>query len=230
MCGTNILFTSNVFSPTLKYNNKNNDMNNKNTLSFLGSLSSKICHDIVAPVSAIDMGLSLLDEHLPDSIKFDPAYGLLKDSLNKTLNRINFFRYAFAFGKSDSVPTLKEFTEHCQNACAHYKIKFYLDEFDPPSDQPSLLLRMTTCILYLLTDTVPKGGSITMSITPKLTSFDAAGSMVIMNPSLEKILQNVRESYRAQTILPELILMGLEELKLQVDIKKTQTSLTVILR
>lgn len=205
-------------------------MNNKDTLSFLGSLSSKICHDIVAPVSAIDMGLSLLDEHLPDNIKFDPAYGLLKDSLNKTLYRINFFRYAFAFGKSDAIPTLKEFTEHCQNACAHYKIKFYLDEFDPPSNHPTLLLRMATCILYLLTDTVPKGGSITMSITPKLTSFDAIGPMVIMNPSLEKILQNVRESYRAQTILPELILMGLEELTLKLEVKKTPTSLTALLR
>jgi hypothetical protein len=205
-------------------------MNTKDTLSFLGSLSSKICHDIVAPVSAIDMGLSLLDEHLPDNIKFDPAYGLLKDSLNKTLHRINFFRYAFAFGKSDSLPTQKEFTEHCQNACAHYKIKFYLDEFDPPSDQPTLLLRMATCILYLLTDTIPKGGSITVSITLKSTSFDASGPMVIMNPSIEKIFQNNRESYRAQTILPELILMGLEELKLKLDVNKTPTSLTAILR
>lgn len=176
------------------------------------------------------MGLSLLDEHLPDNIKFDPAYGLLKDSLNKTLYRINFFRYAFAFGKSDSIPTLKEFTEHCQNACAHYKIKFYLDEFDPPSSHPTLLLRMATCILYLLTDTIPKGGTITMSITPKLTSFDATGPMVIMNPSLEKILQNVRESYRAQTILPELILMGLEELNLKLEVKKTPTLLTALLR
>jgi histidine phosphotransferase ChpT len=78
-------------------------MNTKDTLAFLGSLSSKICHDIVAPVSAVDMGISLLDEHLPNVIKTDPAYTLLKDSLDKTLRRINFFRYAFAFGKTDTL-------------------------------------------------------------------------------------------------------------------------------
>jgi hypothetical protein len=205
-------------------------MNTKDTLSFLGSLSSKICHDIVAPVSAIDMGLSLLDEHLPDNIKFDPAYGLLKDSLNKTLRRINFFRYAFAFGKNDSLPTEKEFKEHCENACTHFKIKFYLEEFTPTSSQESLLLRITTCILYLLIDTLPKGGSITLSISPKLTSFEAVGPMVIMSPSLDKVLKNVRESYRAQTILPELVLMGLSELGVQLQSTHTPTSLTAILR
>lgn len=205
-------------------------MNTKDTLSFLGSLSSKICHDIVAPVSAIDMGLSLLDDHLPDKIKFDPAYGLLKDSLNKTLRRINFFRYAFAFGKNDALPTKKEFTEHCENACNHFKIKFYLDEFDPPSASETLLPRMATCILYLLIDTLPKGGSITLSISPKLTSFEATGPMVIMSPSLDKILKNVREAHRTQTILPELILMGLKELGLHLESAHTPTSLTAFLR
>jgi hypothetical protein len=205
-------------------------MNTKDTLAFLGSLSSKICHDVVAPVSAIDMGLSLLEDHLPESLRLDPAYALLQDSINKTLRRINFFRYAFAFGKTDSPPSHKEFAEHCQNACAHFKIKFLLDEFEPPSSQQALFLRISACIVYLLVDTLPKGGTIQMSISQKLTSFEVSGPLVIANASLDKITQKVRESFRAQTILPELILMGLDELRVQLEITHTPTLLTALLR
>jgi hypothetical protein len=205
-------------------------MNTKDTLAFLGSLSSKICHDIVAPVSAVDMGISLLDEHLPNVIKTDPAYTLLKDSLDKTLRRINFFRYAFAFGKTDTPPTRQEFIEHCENACTHFKIKFILDDFDPPASQQTLFLRITGCILYLLIDTLPKGGSINLSISNKLTSFDAIGPLVLMSSSLEKIIQNLQEPFRAQTILPELVLMGLHELRIHLDIRHSSTSLNALLK
>lgn len=205
-------------------------MNTKDTLALLGSLSSKICHDVVAPVSAIDMGLSLLEDHLSESLRFDPAYRLLQDSVNKTLQRINFFRYAFAFGKTEKPPTQKEFMDHCQNACAHFKVKFILDEFDLPSSQQSLFLRISACIVYLLVDTLPKGGVMQMSVSPKLTSFNMSGSLVMTTPSLDKITQNVQEPFRAQTILPELVLIGLHELGVHFELTRTHTSLTALLR
>lgn len=204
-------------------------MNTKDTLSFLGSLSSKICHDIVAPVSAIDMGLSLLEDQIPESLKFDPAYDLLKDSLEKTLSRINFFRYALAFGKNDAIPAKTEFTKYCEGACKHFKIKFVLENFDIPPTQQTFFLRIVTCILYLLIDTLPKGGTITLSISNKLTSFDVVGPMVIKNPALDKIINNVRENYRAQTILPELVLIGLNELGIGLNVQNTPNSLKAIL-
>lgn len=205
-------------------------MNTKDTLSFLGSLTSKICHDIVAPVSAVDMGISLLEDQLPLPIKEDPAYILLKDSLDKTLCRINFFRYAFAFGKTDSPPTRQEFIDHCQNACAHLKIRFTLEELELPSSDSTLLLRIVACVLYLLIDALPKGGSINLSISPKLISFDANGPLVLMSSSLDKINQKFREAFRAQTILPELILMGLGELNLHLEMRHTPTSLNILMR
>lgn len=205
-------------------------MNSKDSLAFLGSLSSKICHDIVAPVSAIDMGISLLEDNLPDNLRTDPAYLLLKDSLDKTLRRINFFRYAFAFGKTDSIPTKKEFITHCENACTHFKIKFVLDEFDPPTFQQTLFLRIVACIIYLLIDTLPKGGTITLSISNSLTAFEAEGPMVIISHSLQKIIQGSRDSLRAQTILPELILMAMQELNVHFQLQSTTTSITALLR
>lgn len=205
-------------------------MNQKETLAFLGSLSSKLCHDIVAPVSAIDMGLSLVEDHLPESLRLDPAYALLQDSMKKTLQRINFFRYAMAFGKTDTPPTHKEFSDHCQNACSHFKVKFMLDGFDPPSSQQTLFLRISACIVYLLVDTLPKGGVIEMSLSPILTTVEVSGPLVIANASLDKITKKIREPFRAQTILPELILMGLDELGVQLELTHTPTLLTALLR
>lgn len=203
-------------------------MNTKDAIAFLGSLSSKICHDIVAPVSAVDMGISLLDDHLDDNLKSDPAYALLKDSMDKTLRRINFFRYAFAFGKEDTPPTHEEFIEHCQNACLHYKIKFVLDGFTPPSSQTAFLLRISACILYLVLDILPKGGTISMSISANQFTYEAKGPVTLMPPALDRISQNIRESFRAQNILPELIMMGLKELGMELTLQRTESSVLVV--
>lgn len=79
-------------------------------------------------------------------------------------------------------------------------------------------------------DTLPKGGVIQLSISPKLTTLEVSGPLVIANASLDKITQKLRESFRAQTILPELILMGLEELGVHLELTHTPTLLTAVLR
>lgn len=201
----------------------------KDTLGFLGSLSSKICHDIVAPVSAIDMGISLLDDHISDSLKNDPAYKLLQESIARTLQKINFFRYALAFGKSDPPPSRREFIEHCENACAHFKINFILEEFTPPEVNTNFQLRLSACILYLLTETLPKGGTINTSISPSVSTFNAIGPLAIRSPSLDKINEPPTEDYRAQNILSTLIQEGLNTLGLSLKVEHSDTLCRIIL-
>ncbi len=200
-------------------------MTSKDTLAFLGALSSKICHDIVAPVSAIDMGISLLDEHIPDSIKNDPAYKLLQDSVTRTLQKINFFRYALALGKSDPSPSRKEFIDHCSNACSHFKINFILNEFTHTESSSNLCLRISACILYLLTETLPKGGTINLSISDQSIVFDALGPMAIRSPSLDKIAgHNTLEKHKAHDVIPEIIQLGLDILELTMHTKHSTTA------
>lgn len=207
--------------------------NNKETLALLGSLSSKICHDIVAPVSAVDMGLSLLEENLPPSIKQDPSYTLLKDSVQKTLNRINFFRYAFAFGKTESPPKREEFEEHCKNACKHNNLNFNITHFNLAPDESILKLRVIACILYITLDCLPKGGYIDFALSPTTIGFNLSGKRLIVGNTLDKIIsKNETEADgKTQNILPLLIIKCLAYLNLSLSMKQTtENSLTLTIK
>ncbi len=195
-------------------------MSKQNLLSFLGALSSKMCHDLVAPLSAVRMGLELVEDKFPKELLEDPAFALIRDNLTKTMERIDFFRYSYAFSKTEYVPKKEEFLRVCEHACSYYKINFVLESFELPDYQQASHLRLITCFLYLLIETLPKGGEIRMSITPSVTEVQSQGPIILMNTSLDLIQGRDRlDKINPQTVLPELIKAGLTEfhLSLQID-------------
>lgn len=73
---------------------------------FASLLCSRLCHDLLSPVGALNNGLELLaDEHDPEMRK--RCLDLLSDSARASANKLKFFRLAFgaAGGFGDSVDT-----------------------------------------------------------------------------------------------------------------------------
>jgi histidine phosphotransferase ChpT len=77
-----------------------------NAVDFASLLCSRLCHDLMSPVGALNNGIELLaDEHDPDMR--DRCLELLSDSARVTANKLKFFRLAFgaAGGFGDAVDT-----------------------------------------------------------------------------------------------------------------------------
>lgn len=73
---------------------------------FASLLCSRLCHDLLSPVGALNNGLELLaDEHDPDMRA--RCLELLADSARASANKLKFFRLAFgaAGGFGDSIDT-----------------------------------------------------------------------------------------------------------------------------
>lgn len=73
-------------------------------IDFASLLCSRLCHDLLSPVGAINNGLELLaDEHDPDMRA--RCMELLNDSARASANKLKFFRLAFgaAGGFADQV-------------------------------------------------------------------------------------------------------------------------------
>ncbi|PZO79948.1 MAG: histidine phosphotransferase [Sphingomonas hengshuiensis] len=73
---------------------------------FASLLCSRLCHDLLSPVGALNNGLELLaDEHDPDMRA--RCLELLADSARASANKLKFFRLAFgaAGGLGDSIDT-----------------------------------------------------------------------------------------------------------------------------
>ena len=74
--------------------------------AFASLLCSKLCHDLLSPVSALGNGLELLEGET-DPVVRDQCMGLIGDGIHKTAGKLKFFRLAFgaAGGFGESIPT-----------------------------------------------------------------------------------------------------------------------------
>ncbi|ALR21537.1 MULTISPECIES: histidine phosphotransferase family protein [Sphingobium] len=76
------------------------------SIEFASLLCSRLCHDLLSPVGALNNGLELMaDETDPDMRQ--RCLDLLSDSAKTSANKLKFFRLAFgsAGGFGDAVPT-----------------------------------------------------------------------------------------------------------------------------
>lgn len=64
------------------------------SLDFAALLCSRLCHDLVSPVGAINNGLEILDEET-DAAMRDAVFDLITKSTQQTSNKLQFFRLAF---------------------------------------------------------------------------------------------------------------------------------------
>ncbi|MEM1302584.1 MAG: histidine phosphotransferase family protein [Pseudomonadota bacterium] len=65
----------------------------------VGLISSRICHDLINPLSAISNGVELLGM-APDGTQ-GPEFQLIKDSVENANARVRFFRIAFGTARPD---------------------------------------------------------------------------------------------------------------------------------
>lgn len=63
-------------------------------LDFAALLCSRLCHDLVSPVGAINNGLEILEEEKDASMR-EAVIDLITKSTQQTANKLQFFRLAF---------------------------------------------------------------------------------------------------------------------------------------
>jgi histidine phosphotransferase ChpT len=69
-------------------------------LRVLELLSSRLCHELISPVGAINNGIELMGEDDPDFVK--DATKLIANSARSAGNRLNFYRFAYGSGRAGS--------------------------------------------------------------------------------------------------------------------------------
>jgi histidine phosphotransferase ChpT len=67
-------------------------------LRVLELMSSRLCHELISPVGAINNGIELMDEDDPEFVK--EATKLIANSARSAGNRLNFYRFAYGSGRA----------------------------------------------------------------------------------------------------------------------------------
>lgn len=141
-------------------------MSNNISVSTLELLASKICHDLISPIGAVNNGIEILEEMGPDA--GPDVTNLIAFSAGIASAKLKAFRLAYGAGGADGHHTLSDVYDAIQNIVGA-ESKFTQD-WDPksgigPELPPTGLCKMTTALLLLLPDYMPRGGTLSVEET-----------------------------------------------------------------
>jgi histidine phosphotransferase ChpT len=145
-------------------------------------LASRLCHDLISPVGAINNGIELMGEEDPEFAK--DATAIVAQSAKRAGYRLQFYRFAYgAGGSGGGAPAPKELIagilEGGKVAC----------DWPAALDALPVEWQKLACNLTLLAaEALPRGGKVTLSGKGKGLEAVAEGESVNLTPEMKAAL------------------------------------------
>jgi histidine phosphotransferase ChpT len=158
---------------------------------FASLLCSRLCHDLLSPVGALNNGIELLaDEHDPEMRA--RCLELLTDSARASANKLKFFRLAFgaAGGFADDVDTreARVAIEGLFGGEGRIQLGWMVDEPTMSKSALKVLLNLT----LIAGDALVRGGRLDIGAEKSDSGLDivvrAEGPRIVIDPELKRAL------------------------------------------
>ena len=161
-------------------------------LDLAALLCSRVCHDLISPTGAIVNGLEVLEEEDSDEETKTFALDLIKKSAKTASGRLQFCRLAFgAAGSSaaqidlgDAEGTARGFLDDDKT-----KLAWNLPRVLLPKNRVKLLLNL----LIIATQTIPRGGTLTVDPIGEPESMGFRITAVGLNARIPQALAGLLE-------------------------------------
>ena len=127
-------------------------------------MCSRLCHDIISPVGAVNAAVELLEDEGSSGAIDSEVLGLLDRSAGETSNRLSFFRAAFGAGGGPNAEVPCAMLEKLsQDTFGGGKIalQWQADGIEVMSNAAGQLLLM---LVLTSTEALPRGGNVTVRI------------------------------------------------------------------
>lgn len=155
-------------------------------------ISSRICHDMVSPISSVASALELLDDESMEPEMRAMAEDLLRDGAKKLQTYILFLRYAFgSMGMSDSVADIHAARDIINNYADlhHPSVEWDLETAQFSYFHTRLLMQM----VHIGISSLPRGGVVTIRIKdhegkPSIV-IEAKGARAMLRPETEAAIE-----------------------------------------
>lgn len=164
-----------------------------NPVDFASLLCSRLCHDLMSPVGALNNGIELLaDETDPDMR--EKCLELLADSARASANKLKFFRLAFgaAGGFGEEIDTLEAQAalEGLFGAERRIELGWVVADNKLPKDAVKLMLNLA----LLAGDALVRGGRLDVGAERQDGEVELAvraeGPRILLDPALRATLES----------------------------------------
>ena len=150
------------------------------TPDVLQLMASKICHDLISPIGAINNGIEFMEDMGPDA--FEDATSLIGHSAAQASGKLQAYRIAYGAGGADG--HIKP--EDVKNAIdgmlvgdgkitQDWDAKAPMGVADNGVERLPAFSKMLICSILLVLDTLPKGGIINVQADGSTTTITATG-------------------------------------------------------
>ncbi len=184
-------------------------------------IGSRICHDLISPIGAINNGLELLG--MSDD-RESPEIDLITESVENASARIRFFRIAFGapsntlMGRSEVITILRDVTSGGRMAVA----------YGPMDDQPRWAVRLVFLAVLCLETSMPYGGRIEASCASGKWTITGHAPKTNADPALWAVLSGAEPDGLAPAHVQFALLPAVaDDVKRPVTCDASENTLTI---
>lgn len=126
-------------------------------------LCSRICHELVAGIAAINNGVELISEI--DASMQDEAMGLIGSSARQSSTRVQFYRMAYGYAGNDAlsgIAAVRELVDGLLEAEERFTAELP-DSASAPALEPGWG-KLTLNLIVFAMDCLPRGGTLTATL------------------------------------------------------------------
>ncbi len=133
------------------------------SIDLLELMASKICHDLISPIGAVNNGIEFLEDMGEDA--GDEINQLISFSAQQASAKLQAFRMAYGAGGADGNIKIADVYNSIESIVAAEKK--IVQEWDPatkiaPELPPKAFCKILTCVLLLSKECLPKGGTLSV--------------------------------------------------------------------
>lgn len=163
------------------------------SVDFASLLCSRLCHDLMSPVGALNNGIELLVDEQDEEMR-ERCLELLADSARATANKLKFFRLAFGaaggFGEEIDTGEAKAALEGLFGADKRIEIDWMIADARLPKGAVKLLLNLA----LIAGDALVRGGRLDIGAERNGHVIELVirgeGPRLLLDPSLRAMLAN----------------------------------------
>ena len=157
------------------------------SVEFASLLASRLCHDLLSPIGALNNGIELLaDEHDPEMRK--RCLELLSESAEVSAAKLKFFRLAFgaAGGFDDEIDTRE--AKNAIEGLVGSQGRVALNWMVPDETMAKAKVKVLLNLSLIASDALVRGGNLAVGAENDEIVIRAEGDRLVLDPELKATL------------------------------------------
>jgi histidine phosphotransferase ChpT len=158
------------------------------SIEFASLLCSRLCHDLLSPVGALNNGLELLQDENDPEMRAQ-CMSLLADSAQASADKLKFFRLAFGaaggYGDTIDASEAKAALEGIVRGNARVAFGWLVDQPELPRGATRILLNLALIAL----DALVRGGRLDVGVEADEVVVRAEGPRLVIDAEIRQLLE-----------------------------------------